>query len=54
MGYGVVCICGLHLVLLWLWCRPAAVVLIQTLARELPYAIGVAIKKKIGDVKGTA
>ena len=33
-----------HLVLLWLWCRPAAVVLICLLAWELPYASGVALK----------
>ena len=26
--------------LLWLWCRPAAVALIQPLAWEVPYAIG--------------
>ena len=34
--------CGSNLVLLWLWCEPA--LLIQTLAQEIPYAIGVAIK----------
>ena len=32
--------------LLWLWCRPAAVAPIRTLAWELPYAVGVDIKKK--------
>ena len=32
--------------LLWLWCRPAAVALIQPLAWELPYATGVALKEK--------
>ena len=31
---------GLDLVLLWLWCRPAAVAPIQPLAGELPYAAG--------------
>ena len=31
---------------LWLWCRPAAVALIQPLAWELPYAMGVALKSK--------
>ena len=34
-------------VLLWLWCSPAAVALIQPLAGELPYAMGVALKSKI-------
>ena len=38
--------CGLDLVLLWLWCRPVAVALIQLLAQELPYATDVAMKKK--------
>ena len=33
-------------VLLWLWCRPAAVVPIQPLAWELPYAMGVPLKRK--------
>ena len=32
------------LVLLWLWCRPAAVALIQPLAWELPYAADAALK----------
>ena len=32
-------------VLLWLWCRPAAVAPIQLLAWELPYAAGPAVKK---------
>ena len=32
--------------LLWLWCRPAAAVLIQPLTWELPYAAGVALKKR--------
>ena len=31
------------LALLWLWCRPAAAALIQPLAWELPYAMGVAL-----------
>ena len=44
--------CGVHhrrildLVLLWLWCRRAAVALIRPLAWELPHAVGVALKKK--------
>ena len=32
--------------LLWLWCRPAAVAPIRTLAWELPYASGVALQRK--------
>ena len=30
----------------WLWCRPAAIALIQSLAWELPSAVGAALKKK--------
>ena len=33
-------------VLLWLWCRPAAVAPIHPLAWELPYAAGTALKKQ--------
>ena len=33
-------------VLLWLWCRLAAVASIQPLAWECPFGAGVAIKKK--------
>ena len=32
--------------LLWLWCRPAAVALIQPLAWEPPYASNSALKKQ--------
>ena len=32
--------------MLWLWCRPATVVLIQPLAWELLYAAGAALKRK--------
>ena len=32
--------------LLWLWCRPAAAVLIQPLAWELPYAVDVPPQEK--------
>ena len=32
--------------LLWLWCRPAAVAPIRPLAWEPPYAMGAALKKK--------
>ena len=31
---------------LWLWCRPAATALIQPLAWELLYALGVALKRQ--------
>ena len=31
--------------LLWLWCRPPATAPIQPLAWELPYALGVALKR---------
>ena len=34
------------LVLLWLWCRPAAVALIGPLAWEPPYASGMALRSK--------
>ena len=34
------------LVLLWLWCRPAAAAQIQPPAREFPYAVGVALSLK--------
>ena len=37
---------SLDLALLWLWCRTAATALIQPLAWELPYAMGVALKRK--------
>ena len=37
---------GLDLVLLWLWCRPAAVAPIRPLACEPPYALGVALKRQ--------
>ena len=36
---------GLHSVLLWLWCRPAAIALIPPLVWELPYAACVALRK---------
>ena len=32
--------------MLWLWCRLAAAALIGPLAWELPYAAGLALKKK--------
>ena len=36
----------LDLVLLWLWCRPAATSPIPPLAWEYPYALGVALRSK--------
>ena len=33
-------------VLLWLWCKPAAVALIRPLAWDSPHAVGVDLKKK--------
>ena len=45
MSYGTAQECGLDLALLWLWWRLAAAVPIQPLAWELPYAVGVALKK---------
>ena len=36
---------GLDLMLLWLWCRTAAVALIRPLAWEPPYAVGAALEK---------
>ena len=37
--------------LLWLWCRPAAVASIRPLAWETPYAAGAALKSKKGKKK---
>ena len=36
----------LDLASLWLWCRPTAVALIRLLAWELPYDVGVTLKRK--------
>ena len=36
---------GSHLVLAWMWCRPAAAVLILHLAWELTYTMSVVLKK---------
>ena len=53
MSIGVGCRRGLNpaLLWLWLWLRPAAAVLIQPLAWELPYAAVVALKSKKGKEK---
>ena len=37
---------GLGLVVLWLFCRPAAAALIPPLGRELPYAAGAVLKRQ--------
>ena len=47
MSCGVGCRCSSNPTLLWLCCRPAAVALIQPLAWELPYAMDVALKRKL-------
>ena len=44
MSCGISHRCGLVLALLWLWRRPAAAAQIQSLAWELPYAVGMALK----------
>ena len=46
MSCGVGRRCDLQAELLRLWCRLAAVALIQPLAWELPYAAGVALKRQ--------
>ena len=46
MSCGVGQRCGSDPTFLWLWCRPAAVVLLQPLAWEPPYAMGVAQKRQ--------
>ena len=43
---GVVCRCGSNPMLLWLWRRPVAAALMQPLAQKLPYATGMALKRK--------
>ena len=45
MNWGVGHRHGSHPMLLWLWHRPAAAAPIQPLAWQLPYAIGVALKR---------
>ena len=45
MSCGVGRRCSSDLVLLWLWCRPAAVAPIRPLAWEPPYAMGAALEK---------
>ena len=38
--------CGSDLVLVWLWCRPAATAPVPSLAWEAPYASGAVLKSK--------
>ena len=54
MSCGVGCRRGSDPALLWLWCRSAAVAPIQPLARELPYAVGAALKRKKAKNKQTS
>ena len=51
MSCGVGPRCGSDLVLLWLWCRLAAVAPIRLLAWEPPYATGAALKNKTNKQK---
>ena len=48
MSCGVGGRCGSDPVLLWLWCRPAVTALIQPLAWELPYTVGVELPYTVG------
>ena len=44
MSCGAACRCSSDPVLLWLWCRLAAIALIRPLAWEPPYAMGAALE----------
>ena len=46
MNCSVGCMCSMDPRLLWLWCRPEAISPIQSLAWNLPYAVGEAQKEK--------
>ena len=46
MSCGGGCRHGFDPALLWLWRRPAATALIQPIAWEPPYAVGVALKRQ--------
>ena len=46
VSYGVGRRYSSNLGLLWLWCRPEAAAPIQPLAWELPYTMGVALRRK--------
>ena len=51
-GSGIAMSCGIghrgdsDPALLWLWCRPSAIALIQPLAWEPPYALGAALQRQ--------
>ena len=45
--------CGSDPALLWLWCRLTAAAPVQPLAQELPFAAGVAVKRKKTKTKKT-
>ena len=47
MSYGVGCRHSSDSALLWLWRRPVAASLIGPLAWELPYAVGVTLKRTL-------
>ena len=51
MSCGVGLRCGLDLVLLWLWGRPAAAALIRPLAWELPCTTGLAVKREMNGME---
>ena len=36
--------------LLWLWCRPAAIASVQPLAWEFPYAASTIVKRKTNEI----
>ena len=46
MSYGAGCRCDSDPVLLWLWHRLVATAPISPLAWELPYAMGIALKRQ--------
>ena len=51
MSYGVGHRRGSDQVLLWLWHRPEGTAPFRPLARELPYAVGAAVKRQKGQKK---
>ena len=53
MSCGVGCRCGSDPMLLWLWCRPAAVALIRPPAWEPPCAAGADLKRQTDRRKET-
>ena len=53
MSCGVGCRRGSDPALLWLWCRAPAIALIEPLAWEPQYAMGVALKRQKKEKKKT-